>query len=203
MASPTDQATVYHERLRTLADEKRPVLLILDDASASSQVRDLLPRQLIHRTLVTTRESWSLPSTRELDLDVLTDADALELLRASLRTRRQDDPRLTLDPRTGRELADLCGHLPLAVEIAAAILADEPDLSLRELSDDLTDAESRLDTLRHADKKVITVVDVSWQRLRGRDAEAANLLPLLTVNPGADLATETAGALANRSATST
>ncbi|HET6710353.1 tetratricopeptide repeat protein [Amycolatopsis sp.] len=192
-----EQAGEYHRWLDRLADRGRPVLLVLDNVAEAAQVRDLLPRHREHRALVTTRDDIFDPAAvRRLFLDVLTEAEAIDLLIRTLRAADPADPRPRDEPDVIGRLVQLCGLLPLAVEIAAAILTDEPTTSIATLADQFADGEARVSGLRHGVRDVGSVIGFSYRRLAGRDPGAAALLPLLTLDPGPDLATETAAALA-------
>ncbi len=192
-----EQATAYHRHLADLADRKRPVLLILDNASTAEQVLDLLPRQAVHRAVVTTRDTLTLPSTRRVELDVLTRRESLSLLRQAVRQHHPHDTRVAGDRVAGERLVQVCGRLPLAIGIAAALLVDDPDLTTAALADDLADSATRLAVLQHDGTAVTGVIEVSWRHLRERDPDAARLLRLLTLDLGPDISTAAAAALAD------
>ncbi|MEV6827589.1 NB-ARC domain-containing protein, partial [Amycolatopsis sp. NPDC051102] len=191
------QASAYHQVLDQLAASNRRVLLVLDNAADTAQIEDLLPRHPTHRALITTRDVLALPRARRISLDVLPEPDAVELLTRLLQDAGPKDPRLGTDQAAVVRLVKLCGLLPLAVEIVAAILIDEPTLPLAELAAQLNDADTRLPGITHAIGDVKAVIDFSYRRLIARDPDAAALLPLLTINPGPDFATDTAAALAD------
>jgi tetratricopeptide (TPR) repeat protein len=192
-----EQAGEYHRLLDQLAGLGRPVLIVLDNVAETAQVRNLLPRHRVHRALVTTRDDIFDPfATRRVFLDVLTEAEATDLLARTLRAVDPADPRPGREPAAMAHLVRLCGLLPLAVELAAAILADEPTSGIADLAAEFADGEARVSGLRHGDRDIASVIGFSYQRLAGRDPGAARLLPLLTLAPGPDLATEAAAALA-------
>lgn len=107
----------------------RKMIVLLDNAATTDQVRPLLPATSSCLTLVTSRNSLSgliaREGARRIRLGTLGTADAVSLLGELL-----DDKRLAAEPDTAAELVDACGRLPLAVRIAAAQLADEPHRSL-------------------------------------------------------------------------
>lgn len=191
-----EQATVYHQLLGLLARQERRVLLVLDNVSSIDQVRDLLPRHPVHRVAVTTRDALPLPGVHTLELDVLGDGAACELLLRLL----DHDPRVSEVPGAAERLVRLCGRLPLAVGIVGAILAEDPDLTVTDLLAELDSATDRLATLERGASAVGVAFDVSWQRLLIRDPPGAGLLKLLTLNPGPDLSTDAAAALLGRDA---
>ncbi len=100
--------------LRSLLAERR-VLVVLDGATCVDQVRPLRPGAGGSVVLVTARDA--LPGlvirdgARRLELDVLPDDEADELVRALLGGR--PDPGAV----AGGPLARCCGHLPLAVRL--------------------------------------------------------------------------------------
>jgi tetratricopeptide (TPR) repeat protein len=196
-ATTLEQATAYHQYLADLADQKRPVLLVLDNASSTEQVLDLLPRQAVHRALVTTRDTLTLPSTRRVELDVLTRRESLALLRQAVRHHHPHDTRVDGDRAASERLIQVCGRLPLAVGIAAALLVDDPELTIAALANDLADTATRLAVLQHGGTAVAGVIEVSWRLLQEHDPDAARLLRLLTLDLGPDISTAAAAALAD------
>jgi hypothetical protein len=84
------------------------VLLVLDNASTAEQVLDLLAQQAIHRAVVTTRDTLTLPSTRRLELDVLNIRESMSLLRQALRRQLPDDQRVDDDRPDSPTARDSC-----------------------------------------------------------------------------------------------
>ncbi|MFE5501318.1 tetratricopeptide repeat protein, partial [Amycolatopsis japonica] len=195
-----EQAAAYHQVLDRLATQERRVLLVLDNAATSTQVNNLLPQSGPHRALITSRETLSLPAAHQFPLDVLPAEEALQLLTSNLNRRCHGDRRAELEPDAAEQLAvTVCGALPLAVGITAAVLANEPDLSITDLIAELTEADGTgVHLLPDGERTVATVIDQSWHHLRARDPYAAQLLPLLTINPGPDFHTDAAAALVGR-----
>lgn len=122
----------------------RRVLVLLDDAADEGQVEPLIPACAGCAVLITSRRRLTaLPAAHRLALDVLAEEDAVRLLGAV--TGR---PRFGLDP-AARDIAALCGFLPLALRIAGARLAARPHWSADRLMKRLTDEHHRLDELTH------------------------------------------------------
>jgi hypothetical protein len=113
-----------------LAEITEPVLVIADNASAETQVKPLLPGAGPHKVLVTSRHTLAGLSARLVDVTVLDEQAAIELLDMALRAARPDDDRVTGDRQAAARLAELCGGLPLALQIVAALLKADPGLSL-------------------------------------------------------------------------
>lgn len=194
--SPEERAALYRSMLAELAERDGPLLLIADNASTSDQIYPLLPGAHLHRVVVTSRHTLAdLEGARLIDLDVLNHDDAVDVLRQGLRVARGDDIRITKHPELAGDLATLCGHLPLALRITAALLAAEPDRPLVELVEAFSDASGRLQALEFGDTLAVsTAFDMSYRRLR---ANQARLFRLLSLNPGPQVSTEAAAVLAD------
>ncbi len=123
----------------------RRLLVLLDNAASAAQVRPLLPGTPTCCVLVTSRDRLSglvaREGARRLDVDVLSVDDALALLTAQLGPQR-----VGAEPEAAADLAKVCGHLPLALCIAASGLADHPQRSITEQHAALRGAD-RLDRL--------------------------------------------------------
>ncbi len=108
----------------------RHVLVLLDDAADTEQVRWLLPGTPGNTVVVTSRgpllDLVARDGAKPLALDALSPEEACELLGAYL-----GDRRTAAEPEATAELAALCGHHPLQLRIAAARLAAAPQVSIR------------------------------------------------------------------------
>ncbi|WP_371493400.1 tetratricopeptide repeat protein [Kitasatospora sp. NBC_00374] len=189
----TDQrAALYRAQLaaRTRAGER--VLVLADNASSAGQVEHLLPAGGPHRLLVTSRDDFAaVLGARLVDLDVLAPERAVELMDTALHITLSKDGRIGADPVGAARVAELCGYLPLALQIATAQLVAERSLKPGRLAEYLEDLGERLDLLDDGERAVRTVLERSYGRLAPTLAE---LFRLLAVNPGPDLSTETAAA---------
>jgi hypothetical protein len=109
---------------RTLLADRR-VLIILDDARNADQVRPLLPGGAGCLVLVTSRDQLTGLVARDgahpVAVDAFTWPESLTLL-----TLVVGADRVAAEPAATAELAELCGHLPLALRIAAADLHNHP-----------------------------------------------------------------------------
>lgn len=107
--------------LRSLLSGRR-MLLVLDNASAPDQVRPLLPGTASCRVLVTARDDLrgliAMNGARTVPVDVFTPPESAALLTK------------LLGPGDHAELASRCGHLPLALRVAAAYLAGRDDVTI-------------------------------------------------------------------------
>lgn len=109
-------------------------LLLLDNAASGEQVEPLLlpPGCAV---FITSRFKFTLPGLREKDLDILPEDEACELL-------------LSIAGRIGdraKELAKLCGYLPIALRNAAGAIAEREDLSVAEYEHRLSDKKKLLE----------------------------------------------------------
>jgi DNA-binding SARP family transcriptional activator len=107
------------------------VLILVDDAKDSDQVRPLLPAGN-SAVLVTSRNELALEGAYGTTLAVLAPDEAVELLRAVIGAERVDR-----EPEATADLANLCGYLPLALRIAAGHLALRPDEPIAAYADHL------------------------------------------------------------------
>ncbi len=176
-----------------------PVLVIADNASSEAQVRPLLPGSRRHRVLVSSRHTLAGLGARLVDVTVLGEAVALDLLGTALQMARPDDDRITGDRKGALRLVRKCGGLPLALQITAALLRADPALRAAELADQLSDEKLLLQALRYDDgsgtsaPSVAGAFELSYRRL---DAVAARMFRLLPVHPGLEVSTAAAAVIA-------
>ncbi|WP_273735410.1 tetratricopeptide repeat protein [Mycolicibacterium septicum] len=185
-ADPAEQAIQYQHRLNELATAGKLVLLWLDNASDQSQFDPLRPASPIHRVAVTTRETFAhIPKPQVVDVDAMTSDEAVELLISAVHARNPDDGRLAQAPQATRQLAGLCDHLPLALQIVAALLADEPNRPIAEVVEELASEEDRLNSLDYGTElSVRAAFEMSYRRLPDN---LKRLFRLLSVVPGGDV----------------
>jgi tetratricopeptide (TPR) repeat protein len=189
-----DRARLYTSVLAAYAREGRQILVVIDNAATHEQVKPLLPAESGTAAIVTSRHTLGLLGARLLDLETLAPGDAAEMLDRVLRISRLGDVRVTDHPADAARIVRLCGELPLALRIIAALLSEDPGRPLAEMANDLDDERTRLDELSYADAAVRAAFALSYQRL---DAEQARLFRLLAINPGPEISTQAASALAD------
>ncbi|MDV7217627.1 ATP-binding protein [Streptomyces prunicolor] len=119
---PQTAAGQYGLYRRLLAEERRPMLLVLDNASSPGQLSPLIPGTDHHRVLVTSRDRLTELDARLIDLDVLTAGAAADLVGRALLLSDREDDRAVREPEAVGELAALCGRHPLALQIAVGML---------------------------------------------------------------------------------
>ncbi|MBX7467682.1 winged helix-turn-helix domain-containing protein [Streptomyces sp. MAG02] len=149
----------------------RRVLILLDNARDTAQVRPLLPGTPGSAVLVTSRTRIvGLPGARLLDVEAMSEQDALAMLETIVA-----DGRVAVDRDSARQLVAACGHLPLAVRIAAARLTARPDWAVADLAARLGDERHRLDELEADGLGVDAAFRLSYE---GLDADAARAFRL-------------------------
>jgi transcriptional regulator with XRE-family HTH domain/tetratricopeptide (TPR) repeat protein len=176
---------------RSLAGERR-LLLLLDNAADESQVGPLLPGSGPSLTLVTSRHALAgLESVHRTDLALLRREEAVEML-----IRIIGPERVRAESQAARDLADLCGHLPLAVRIAGQRLLSRPHERLGKLVARLGAEGRRLDGLQAGNLRVRAAFALSYRQLP-QDSQV--LLRRAALAAGADFSPETAALLAGLS----
>ncbi|MFF3272158.1 BTAD domain-containing putative transcriptional regulator [Streptomyces chrestomyceticus] len=171
---------------RTLLSHKRAVI-ILDDAADTDQVRPLLPGLSPSLIIITSRRHLAgLPGAHPLALDVLPPQDAVDLFRAfSGQERTQDATGIS-------RIVNLCGNLPLAIEIAANRFNARPSWSLSDLRERLTRGPGRLAELHDGYSEVARAFEMSYQTLTPAQQSAFRRLAL---HLGAEFGPHAASAL--------
>ncbi|WP_199546128.1 tetratricopeptide repeat protein [Streptomyces sp. N35] len=191
-----ERAGLYRSQLDAQAREGQRVLILADNASTSDQVRPLLPARH-HAVLVTSRHTLPGLGARLFNLHPLQPDAAVLLLRQRLEVADPDDRRVEDEPAGAEELTALCGYLPLALQIVAAILADDPDEPLSDRVRMLTNAGTRLGGLDDGERNLRAVFDECLTRLSHQEADLYRLIGLHT---GPDISTPAVAALTGRPA---
>ncbi|MEU3499302.1 BTAD domain-containing putative transcriptional regulator [Streptomyces hundungensis] len=176
---------------RSLTADHR-MLVVLDNARDSEQVRPLLPGGDHCVTLVTSRDRLgglvASDAARPVRLDELPAADCTALLGAVL-----GENRVAAEPEAAARLASLCDGLPLALRVTAARLAARPQWTLAALADELADEQRRLGLLRVEDTGVAAALHLTVQQL---PEQARRMFRALGLHTGSELDRYTAAALA-------
>ncbi|GAA1247970.1 BTAD domain-containing putative transcriptional regulator [Pseudonocardia aurantiaca] len=191
---PTDAAEAAALFRSLLADTR--TLVVLDDARQADQVRPLLPGGPGCHVLVTSRVALpglvARDGARRLTLSALDPVDSRALLVRLLGSERAAGESAAVD-----ELARLCGHLPLALRIAAANVLGSSGLPAGRVEAFVERLRSgnRLAELAvpaDADAMVRGAFDLSYAAL---PAAARELFRVLSVVPGGDVTPTTAAAM--------
>ncbi len=185
-------------RLRSLAADRR-LLVVLDNAGSTSQVRPLLPASPTCAVLVTSRQVLAtLDGAHPLHLDLLPPREAVELL-----GKLAGQERVSAEPGAADAVVRCCGLLPLAIRIAGARLKARPNWPVGELARLLADATRRLSELTVDGLGVRAAFDVSLHALQHSadpiDQAAARAFGLLSLPDGPDLDVAGAARLVDQS----
>jgi tetratricopeptide (TPR) repeat protein/transcriptional regulator with XRE-family HTH domain len=164
--------------LRSLLAGKR-MLIVLDDAVSADQVRPMLPGESACAVVVTSRhhliELTALDGADRLSLGVLAPASS-----AAVIAQIAGAPRVNAYPDATAVVADSCGHLPLALRLAAATLVLDPTLGMDELARRLT-APDRRAALADDGYHLDAVFAASYQ---GLAADEQLVFRRLSLHPG-------------------
>ncbi|MGI5159339.1 BTAD domain-containing putative transcriptional regulator [Microbispora sp. CA-102843] len=174
--TPAERSALWRAEL---AD--RRVLAVLDNALDAEHVRPLLPGRSDTLVLITSRRRLvDLDGARALSVDVLGEADGVELFERIVGERAHQEPDAV------REVLRLCGHLPLAIRISAARLQHRPRWTVSYLAGRLRDHRRLLDGVSAA-------FALSYEQLHEDEQRMFRLLGLV---PGRDIDVCGAAALA-------
>ncbi|MEV7043349.1 tetratricopeptide repeat protein [Amycolatopsis sp. NPDC051061] len=180
-------------KFRTALTARRMVLL-LDNAGSVGQVRPLLPGSASCLVLVTSRDA--LPGlvarhgARRVLVDLLTETEALDLLRTLLGARVDDEP------DAAEALIGYSARLPLALRLVAELALSRPGERLAALAEELADERRRLDLLDGGGDPLTAVRAVFSWSYRHLTADAARVFRLCGLHPGRDLTPAAIAALA-------
>ncbi|MFJ9897357.1 tetratricopeptide repeat protein [Streptomyces sp. NPDC091280] len=181
-----DQLALY----RSLTANRR-MLVLLDDATGSADVKALLPASTGSVVAVTSRRGlhgligegavhFAVPS-----LSADSGIALIERLAGQERVRAERD--------FATLVAAWCGGLPLALCVVGARLAQRPQLSLRTLTREVRDEEDGLGVLTVTDGPSLqSVFDASY---RAVPADAMRFYRLVALHPGPEFSAEAASAV--------
>lgn len=174
------------EAFNQLCKGKR-LLLILDNLKEDSDLhRYFLRSEFRGSIIVTRREKIIAPSAlhQEYTLNFLSESDSLILLEAWL---NREDTRLQNEPQASRDLCRFVGYLPLALQVVASFLREQPQMSIAEYLAELQaiglaglDPVQRVFerswiTLTNDEKKILTAISIFQTRSFAEKATASLL----------------------------
>ena len=155
-------------------------LLLFDNAFDDKHVRPLMPPAKCC-VIVTSRRKFKLPGLASKDLEVLKLEKAIELL---LKMAGLDSSNvLPQKMKAWKELAQLCGCLPVALRAAGSFLANTPDSSPEQYVKELQDERKRLKRIGNegVEEDVDLKLSLSYKRL---PPETASVFRILSIFPG-------------------
>ncbi|WP_446047445.1 AfsR/SARP family transcriptional regulator [Streptomyces olivaceus] len=178
---------------RSLLTDRR-VLILLDNARSTEQVRHLLPGSSGSLVIVTSRNQLTgliaNDGAHPLTLQPMTGPEAHSFL-----ARRLGAGRLVAEPRAVDEIVARCAGLPLALAIVAARAAMNPGFTLSAVAEELRDSHGSLDAFAGGDLTTDVRAVFSWS-CETLTAPAARLFHLLGLHSGPDISAPAAAALA-------
>jgi DNA-binding SARP family transcriptional activator len=167
----TARAAVYRDRLAGTR-----TLIVLDNAADEAQVEPLLPGLGGCLVLITSRRRLkALDDAHTVSLDVLPLAQAAELFRRAVGIERVPDLRVA------EEIAELCGCLPLALRIAAALLRHRSSWSADHLAQQLRAVAPGTARFVDGQRDLAAMLDLSLNAL---SQDAVTLFRRLGAAPG-------------------
>ncbi|MFC5187220.1 AfsR/SARP family transcriptional regulator [Actinomadura harenae] len=149
------------EVFRAAVTGKR-VLIVLDDASLSTQVLPLLPGDPDCAVLVTSRAPMAGMRGDHIILGPMSQREAHTLITDRVGDERTAGPDNDTDLR---RLIRLCSGMPLALDLACARLATHPHWDLMHLADRLEDINRRLTVLEIDGRDVRNCFELGYQFL--------------------------------------
>ncbi|MFE5493609.1 tetratricopeptide repeat protein [Streptomyces virginiae] len=191
-----DREVFYRSHLAERGRKGERLLVIADNASSAAQVKPLLP-PAPHAMVATSRRA--LPGIgRPRTLHQLQPDDAVALLALALREANPEDRRVEEDREAAERVATACGCLPLALQIVAALLVQDPDQPLAERAERLAAGNGRLDSINDGERDLRAVFGQTFDSLLPQQQD---LFRMLSLNAGPDISTPAAAALTHHTET--
>jgi tetratricopeptide (TPR) repeat protein len=151
--------------------EKRVLIVIEEAPDLATCRRLLLPQANQFHVIVTALDPDLVPRSFSLVLDRLSPADALQLLCPTGATATSEEN------TAAAALCQWLDHLPLALQLVGAYLADQPGTSLAQVQAQLQAAGNR-SNVETAEAKVKAALELVWSALQPDAQTVACLLSL-------------------------
>jgi DNA-binding SARP family transcriptional activator/tetratricopeptide (TPR) repeat protein len=179
--SPSDRGALWRAQL-----SRRRAVVILDDIAALDQIDPLLPAAGRSLILVTSRYGIpDLAAARALTLDVLPVDDAVALFRRIAGGgRAQEDAEVAA-------VVELCGRLPLAIQLTAGRLARDYPSQLGDLAVELSRPPARVEGAELTPLDWVPAFELSYRALQPGHQEffrRLGLSPATQISPHAGAA---------------
>jgi DNA-binding SARP family transcriptional activator/Tfp pilus assembly protein PilF len=166
---------------------RRRAVVILDDAATRDQIRPLLPDAGGCLILITARRR--LPA---LEGAVLVNLDVLPVDEAVTLFAQVASPEMGRDQDEAASAVELCGRLPLAIQLTAAGLARGYPFRLVDLAGELSNPGPGLGRSGTANPEVMSAFDLSYRAL---DPDHQQFFRRLGLSPGPLVSVHAAAAL--------
>ena len=156
--APGERAALLRAQL-----SRRRAVVILDDAGQYDQIRSLLPEAGECLILITTRRRFpGLEGARALTLDALSMDDAISLFQRVAGPGAAPSEEAEVQAATAVEL---CGRLPLAIQLAAGRLARDYPPRVGDLVEELSQSPALAAGLGSASPEVMSAFDLAYRSL--------------------------------------
>ena len=165
----------------------RRVLIVLDNVETSEQVKPLLPPTGTSVVIITTRRH-DLSVTRRARRFIIEPFDPGKEESLTLFAQALGMARISAERALFVEMADLLGHLPLAVDIVASRLAFEPGWSTAEFLQRMRQEKRRLPELEFDDQSVRLSFNTSVALLTAEEQQFFASLALFALDGFSDVA---------------
>jgi tetratricopeptide (TPR) repeat protein len=196
---PTDRVPVglpQREALYRSVTADRALAILLDNAVSAAQIRPLLPSSPRSVALVTSRwrlSALGLDGARFVEVDPLDITESVELLANVI-----GEARMAAEQDHARELARLCGGMPIALSVVGARLSARPNRTVsREVIDLRGKDRLTVLSLSNDELSVRSVFDLSYEALA---PEQARCYRLCALHPGTSFGMEVAAVMSDRTA---
>lgn len=154
--SLAERASTY----RSLLSDRR-MLVVLDDAENTAQLKPLIPGNPACGVVVTSRHLLAgLEGAKYFQVDDLEEETGTEFIGKVIGPER-----MAGQEESARALVRLCGCLPLALRIAAAKLVERPHWTIAQMVARMADESKRLDELVLADTAIRATLEMSYRSL--------------------------------------
>lgn len=166
----------------------RRVLIVLDDASGSRQVRPLLPHTADSIVIITSRQMLTaLPGTIRTPVNEMAPDEAARMF-----AQAAGRPDVRAGDEAVAAIVRLCGYLPLAISLVAGQLKHHGSWTAAGLAADLAAARDRLALMAAENESVGTTFALTYQNLA---PDLQRLFRRLGLHMGADFDVYAAAAL--------
>ncbi|MFN7200763.1 MAG: tetratricopeptide repeat protein, partial [Aphanizomenon sp.] len=150
-------------------ETEKPVLIVVDNLTDLTQLREVVPKEERFRVLITTRQQHLDPNyIQERALEVLSPPIALELLQKQLGKNHQ---RIVNEPETATQICEFLGNLPLGIILVGSYLTTDLGLSLTQMLERLQKrklAETALqkrETINQNQLGIKAAFNLTWETL--------------------------------------